>query len=164
MTPTNQDKLYALTACAGKNIKNGNIDKALSDVNLMAHFITEQDIEKAAGITTTLAATENEIHGVEHHFNAYKMSIENPHGTPAKLIDLDNLTHDEALFMLAVLIGGNLRGIYDCTDDDERAKAAKNVNELLNMIARVVTKDDWDKAKAMSQRDKPEDPFKSFSA
>lgn len=159
-TPTTEEKLFALAAATAKMVKDGNIGKAMNALNMMAHVCDDASLEKAKGILKTLHETEPEVNGVEDHFSTIKMDIDP--NEPGEMLDIDcsRFTHEEVLFLLVTLLGGNMRLLAEGDDKDEKKKQGQNITKLINMILHWVTKEDWDKAHAMIENKKPpEDTF-----
>lgn len=159
---TTKDKLFALAAATGKMVKDGNADAAMKNLNLMAHLLDDAAIDEAKEILNTLHETEPEVSGVEDHISSFKLDIE-PNAECDFEIDLKRFTHDEALFILVTILGGTLRELTRREGDGDRKRAAISLNNTINMIAKWVTKEDWDKAHAMIDNQKPpEDSFTNW--
>lgn len=161
MTST-KDKLFALAAATGKMVKDGNADAAMKNLNLMAHLLDDQSINEAKKILNTLHETEPEVGGVEDHISSFRLDID-PNAECDIEIDLRRFTHDEALFILVTILGGALRQLAKGEDSGDKKRAAQSLSNTINMIAKWVTEEDWDKAHAMINNQKPpEDTFNDW--
>lgn len=148
MKPTNQDKLYALSVAAGKATKDGNVEELLRIGNIMASLSKEEDIDKAKSLFDELQKLEPEGIKCEEHISSYHMELGGKFNNESA-IDITHLPHDQQLYCLVCSLGGNLRMLAMANDDDKKKDAdtaARNINLLLNMIARAVTRADYDKA------------------
>lgn len=159
-TPTTEEKLFALAAATAKMVKDGDIGKAMSTLNMMAHVCDDKALEKAKGILATLHEQEPEVKGVEDHFSSVKVDLEANNLGETLNIECSRFTHEEVLFLMVTLLGGNLRSMATEDDKAQKKQNATNITKLISMIFHWVTKEDWDKAHAMiDNRTPPEDTF-----
>lgn len=162
-TPTTKDKLFALAAATGKMMKEGKLSEAMKNLDLIAHCTDDASLSDAADIIDKLQELEpNGPPGYKEKqaIDTFKVDLDLDGDEPRIDIDLSRFTHDQALFILVTILGGAMREITETKDDGDRKRAAISINNTLNMIARWVTKEDWDKAQAMIKNQKPpEDTF-----